>query len=425
MAVNPAPAAHNYPLILTILLLCSMFFSASETAFLSLSNLRIRYLREKKVRAAARVEWLLAHRESLITSILIGNNIVNISASAIVTTLIFETFGAGGVGLATVLTTVIILIFGEILPKTTALTRPEFFAMGFSMPLLAFFYLTAPAVFLLNSFTRLLRRLSGSKPAGRKSAVSEDDIRTLIDAGTESGTLEDTGGALMHKILKYTDLNARDIMTPRTDMIAIPLTATAREILEISHNSSLSRFPVYQDNVDEILGVLYIKDFLFADIANPSFSVRSLMRPPLFVFESQKISAIQKQLREGNRNLAVVLDEYGGTAGIVTTEDLVIELFGGIRDEFDTPEADRVKTVSGPVILSGAERIGDVNERFNLTLASKYHETIAGLFMELTGSIPEAGETVLIQGVEFTVTAIKARRIETLQMDDHRGHGHA
>ena len=419
MDPSQPPSYSFYLAIIVILLLLSMFFSASEIAFMSSSRLHIRYLREKKNRAASRVGRILSRKDVFLNAILIGNNIVNIASSALITAISVRIFGDSGIALATAAATVILLIFGEILPKSIALQRPESLALRFSLPLSLFIIAMSPVITVFTLITGALARAAGVKTPRHDSSVSEDDIRTLIETGEEEGLIEAEKRAMMHRILKYTDLTARDIMTPRTDIVAIGIDATRTEILELSRSSRFSRFPVCGENIDDIKGILYIKDFLFApEEATPDepFSVAKLLRPATFVFESRKISELQATLRSTNQNVAVIIDEYGGTTGLVTTEDFVEEIFGDLRDEYDRGEnpdeirreIDKAGTESW--IVPGNERLDSLSERFNCRFESRFYDTAGGLVMELLGDIPQQGSAVTAQGFTFTVLSVEGNK---------------
>lgn len=414
MVTSEPPPDGIYLIVLLILLLCSMFFSASETAFISASKLRIRYLKEKKNKAASRVERILQKKEFFLNTILIGNNIVNIAASALITALAIKFFGKAGVGIATASATVIILIFGEILPKSFSMTRPEKIALRFSFPVQCLVFIASPVVLVFSLITRSIARILGVRKKTVKSTVTEEDIKTLIEVGEEEGLIAQNERVMMHKILKYTDLTARDIMIPRTDIVAIGIDTSRKEILSLSHSSRFSRFPVYGDDIDDIRGILYIKDFLFAPETDPdSFSVQSLLRPALFIFETQKMSGIQSKLRAENQNIAVIIDEYGGTAGIVTAENLIEMIFGGIRDEYDKSETSEL----GISRADGALRLDELNERLGIQLSSEYFDTIGGFIMERAGDVPETGMATTEQGYVFTVTAVTGNRIDEISIE--------
>jgi putative hemolysin len=424
MESSHPPPATIYLVILIGLLLCSMFFSAAETAFISSSRLHIRYLKEKKHKAAARVEKLLVKKTLFLNTILVGNNIVNITTSSIVTALAVSAFGDAGVGIATAIATVIILVFGEILPKSVALMQPERIALRMSLPVTILVALGAPFVFIFTLITSFFAFILGDRKKIANSTVTEEDIKALIEVGEQEGVIESRERDMMHNILHYSDLNTRDIMTPRTNIVSVKIHATKSEILEISHMSRYSRFPVYGDDIDDIRGILYIKDFLFAgNIDDESFSVNDILRPALFIFETQKISAAQKKLRAENQNIAIVIDEYGGVSGLITTEDLVEEIFGGIRDEYDKPtEKDALFTdadiaIAWPITVTGSERLDNINERLSIHIDSNFYDSIGGFIMERLGDIPVSGSYVIEQGYSFTVIEISGNRIDTVKVN--------
>jgi len=414
MEPSHPPPESIYLLLLAFLLLCSMFFSASETAFLSSSRLHIRYLMEKGNKAASRVEKLLRKKTLFLNSILIGNNIVNITTSSLVTAMAISAFGDAGIGIATAAATIIILVFGEILPKSIALIQPERIATKASLPLSIFIVIASPLIFTFTVITGILTMFSGKRKRTDTESVTEEDIKTLIEVGEEEGILETRERDMMHKILKYTNLNTRDIMTPRTDIVSIEINATRAEILEVSRNSRFSRFPVCGEDIDDIRGILYIKDILITpNTDDGAFTAKDLLRPALFIFENQKISMVQKKLREENQNIAIVIDEYGGVAGLVTAEDLAEEIFGGLHDEYDKPEA---TTQGDSLTVEGSMRLDEINERLSIRLTSEFYDTIGGFIMERYGDIPIPGTSIADQGYSFTVTAVAGNRVETVKI---------
>lgn len=422
MESSEPPSASFYLILLLILLVLSMCFSAAETAFLSASRLRMRYLKEKNSKSAARVERLLSRKDLFLNAILIGNNVVNIATSSLITSLALHAFGDAGVGVATALATIMILVFGEILPKSVALQRPESIALKFSLPLSIFIVLISPVVLAFSVVTRFLSGLFARKVGSGEAvaAVTEEDIKTLIEVGEEDGAIEPKERDMMHNILKFADLTARDIMTPRTAIAAIGIDASRDETFGVASESGFSRLPVYGDDIDDIRGILYIKDFLFSDGGREQdFSVKAMLRPALFVFENQKISALQERLRNARQNLAIVVDEYGGTAGIVTIEDLVEKIFGDIRDESDRPEeADAIGTIEdAPAIIAGTERLDELGDRLGIRLESEFYDTIAGYIMERSGEIPPEGFSVDEQGFRFTVVSLSGNRVESVRVE--------
>ncbi len=409
-----------YFLALAVLLGLSMFFSAAETAFLSASRLHLRYLSEKRHRAARRVEGILSRRDLFLNAILVGNNVVNIAASALITSVSLSLFGDAGVGLATAFATVIILLFGEILPKSVALHWPERLALRISIPVRLAVAASLPVTLPLALLARGISRLGGSGKAAAETGVTEDDLRALIEVGEEEGVIESGKRGMLHRILGYADLCARDVMTPRTNIVAIPEDATLEEILALHARERYSRYPVYGESIDEITGILRIRDLILGlpeppESLNGSFQVRDWAVKCVFAFESQPLGAVQSLLRSENRNLAVVIDEYGGTAGIVTTEDLAEEVFGGLRDEFDDDE--KAASAAGETLVEGTERLTALSERLGIALESECFETIGGLLMERLADIPAVGMSVIEGNWMFTVAEREGNRVVSVRID--------
>lgn len=420
MESSEPPPGYLYLAVFILLLAASAFFSASESSFLAASRLHIRYLKEKGDRRARRVGRLLGHKTFFLNSILVGNNIVNIALSSLATSLAIALVGTAGVGAATVATTVAILIFGEVLPKAIALSRPESIALKFSRPLSVYVLFAAPVVAAFSAFSTLVGFLTGPRKTHGPISVTEEDLRALIEVGEEDGVLEAGGGHLMKRILDYTDLSARDIMTPRMDIVAVPLSTPRKEILELSRSSNFSRFPVYGEDIDDIRGIVNIKDIFLMD--GPDRAA-DLMRPALFVFETRKIPALQELLHGNNQNCAIVIDEFGGTAGLVTTENIFEEIFGNIRDEYDKGESARtVPTVAEYAIgtafsVPGTERLDSINARLGTSLSSEYFDTIAGYLMERAGEIPAVGFSVSEPPCRFTVESRSGNRIDAVRVE--------
>lgn len=392
-----------------------MFFSASETAFMSASKLHIRYLAEKKLKAAQRVHWILQKKTLFLNAILVGNNVVNIATSALVTALALEFFGKSALTIATFATTVGLLIFGEILPKSTALHFPERLSLKFSLPVALFMLISWPLVFFFSLLTRFIGFIAGTHKAPDGSGVTEEDIKTLIEVGEEEGVLESSERQMLHKVLAYTDLTARDIMTPRTSITALPYHSTLTDIIEVSRLSSFSRFPVFRKDIDDILGIFHIKDILIADSASRDFSLADCLRPAIYAFESQKVSVVWGKLNAAGQNMAVILDEYGGTSGIVTIEDILEEVFGSLRDEFDQAEHLRFETGAATRTFRGEARLSEIGEELGITLFSEYYETLAGYIMEKHGDMPVIGTIVVDQGFTFRVVAMSGNKIEEIE----------
>ena len=354
-----------------ICIILSMIFSAAESAFLSINKLRVRSLRNKKDKRATRVWNLLSNKERLINTLLVGNNIVNVIISSIIAYLALQWFGNAGIGIATFAATMLLLIFGaKVNTKEKSLT------------------------------------------------FTEEEIKTFIEVSGEQGIIDKNKKNMMRRVFKFSDLAAKDIMTPRKNIRAIHADASYKEVIEFSERHLISRFPVYRNSIDDIIGILYMKDLLFYNMDDSGFSVRNIMRPPLFILGTKKMSGIQQMLEENHQSMAVVIDEYSGTDGILTTEDIAREIFGPIADEYK-PYARRVEVViknenSGKI--EGQSRLVDLNEHLGIHLQSDYCETIGGYMAEKLGRIPEEGDCISAEGYNFSVLKMDDKRVAKIRL---------
>lgn len=404
-------------LLVVALIVLSMIFSSSESAFLSINKLRIRFLRSKKNKGAIRVGKLLDQREGLLNTILVGNNIVNIAITALLTSLALKLFGSSGVGIATIVSTVVLLIFGEITPKTIGSRHPEPVAFLFSGLIAFCMKLFSPLVFIFSGISRGVAKLLGIKTAQKSVSFTEDEIKNFIDVGEEEGVLEQNEKKMMHRVFRFTDLAAKDIMVPRTRIVAIDLTASYQSIIELAQRSRLSRFPVYRQNIDDIVGILYVKDMMFYQGKGENFFVQDIMRPPLYIVGSKKMSSVQQMLRENHQSLAVVIDEYSGTDGILTTEDISREIFGTVGDEFYKARLPQtVELAEGQALVDGAIRLTEVSDTYGCSFHSDFYETLAGYLSEKLDKIPETGDVYQEQGLIFTVKEADATHIRMVHI---------
>ncbi len=419
---DPLPASVNITALLiaaVVLVLLSMVFSAAESAFLSASTLRIRFLRRRKDKRAMRVGSLLDRREQLINTVIVANNLVNITLTAILTSIAVELFGSSGVGIATALATVILLIFGEIAPKTIAASHPEKISFFFSGFISAIFYILRPLTSILTKTAALVARLFGVKPSEAKRTFSEDDIKTIMEVGEEEGVLETDEKTMMHRVFKFTDLDAEDIMQPRMYMICVPLNARYREVIELSQKTHKSRFPVYGEDIDDIVGILYMKDVLSFTLEEntDAFSVKDLMKQPLFIPSSKSMSAIQDSFAESNNSICIVLDEYGGTAGLITVEDISQRIFGTFGNNAERVRNSALEAIeSGEISVSGQCRLIELEESYGLTFEGIDSETVGGFLAEKLDCIPEPGQSVVWQDWQFTVEAATATMVQKVSL---------
>lgn len=411
-AEPPQESLWGLLILCAVLILLSIIFSASETAFLSINKLRLRFLRNKKDKRAVRAGKLLDKKSHLLNTLLIGNNIVNISLSAVVTSIALTLFGKSGIGIATVTVTIILLIFGEITPKTIGSHHPEAIAFLFSRIIRFFSIILKPLVLFFTGLSSLILAILHIKTPDKSVSFTEEEIKHLIEIGEEEGILDSSEKKMMHRVFKFTDLSAKEIMIPRPQITAIPMNTTFTGVLELSQKTRLSKFPVYKTSIDDIQGVLHVKDMMkFAQNRN-AFSVKDCMRQPLFVLETRKMSSIQQILRENNQTIAIVLDEYSGTAGLLTIEDIAQEIFGTMYDEYDSSALPEIQKKSETeFLLSGNARLIDILEKTGIHLESKYYETIAGYINEKLDNLPDIGTVLKEEHTSLTVLDMTDRRV--------------
>lgn len=402
--------------ISVVLVFLSMIFSAAESAFLSINKLRVRLLRNKKNRRATRVWHLLNNKDRLINTLLVGNNIVNIALSSIFTYIAIELFGNAGVGLATFVVTLVLLIFGEISPKTIATHNPEpiaFFFSGFISCLEVILY---PLVYIFTKVTGLFLKVANVDVKKETVTFTEEEIKIFLEVGKEQGILEKNESSMMHKVFRFSDLSAKAIMIPRKHIIAIREDFSYSKVIEYSQRYRLSRFPIYRSSLDDITGILYVKDMLPYKMCPEKFEIKKVMRPPLFILESKNMSGIQQMLRENRQSMAVVIDEYSGTKGVLTVEDLVKEIFGTIeyKPYSRISEIKAKNTTSSEV--DGLFRIIDINQQLELNIVSENCETIGGYICEKLGEIPSEGQSIVIGNYKFIVTKMDDKRVGKIRV---------
>ena len=402
----------------------SSLFSASESAFLGLNKLRVHFLREKGDKRATRAGKLLEQKEELLNMLLVGNEIVNVALSVILTSIFLKLFGPAGLGIATAIATVLLLIFGEITPKSVTTTHPESCAFALSGFVRFFFIILRPLVIFFTFLSRLILKIFGIDTKKKRVSFTEDEIKTLIDVGGEEGVLEAGEKNMMSRVFKFTDLNATDIMIPRLKIVGINPDMTYRDVVRLSQQTRISKFPVYEnDDIDNIIGVLYVKDMLFFTEVREEFSVRKAMRPPLFIPGTTKMSSIQEMLHENRQSFAIVIDEYSGTDGILTIEDIEQEIFGTVADDIyhesdgeDEKEHSEFEEFISQSI-DGSTRLIDLNDLFHIKLESKLNETIAGYICEKLERIPIPGESIKESNFVFTVEKLEGHRIAKVHVE--------
>lgn len=404
-------------IILIILLIMSAFFSSSETALMALSRLRVRNMVNEELKGAKTLDRLLNNPTRLLPTILVGNNLVNIGASAIATSLAISKFGSTGVGIATGLMTLMVLVFGEVTPKSLAANNAEKIALKVARPLDLLSKIFLPVTIILMGITRIFVRLFGGDPDEDKPFVTEEDLRTMVEVGHEEGVLQSEERTIIDNVFEFRESQVKDVMTTRTDMVAVEEDISYQELIGIFKEEQYSRLPVYEGTSDNIIGVIYVKDLVFKEIAEEDFDVKDYMREPFFTYEFQRISRLFEQLRHKRIALAIVLDEYGGTAGIATLEDLVEQIVGDLEDEYDTVDKQITVINAHEFITEGTVKIDDLNEQLHLNIYDEEYDTIGGYVFGAFGRIPEVGESIVSENKKFTVQALDKHRIERIKVD--------
>jgi len=401
---------------LLILLSLSAFFSASETALMSLSKIRLRHMVEEKVKGADIISRLVEESSKLLGSILVGNNIVNIGASALATSLAISLWGNAGVGIATGVMTLLVLVFGEITPKSLAVQNTEKTALKVAKIIYIITIILSPIVTVLMTVTNLIIKLFGGNPEKQASFITEEELKTMVDVSHEEGVLEGDEKKMIYNVFEFGDSQAKDVMTPRTDMIAVEINSTYDEIIDLFKREQFSRMPVYEDNTDNIIGILYIKDLFFFEGNKEKFDLKQLIRPPFFTYEFKVTSELFAEMRAKRTPMAIVLDEYGGTAGIVTMEDLVEEIVGDIEDEYDENDEEIQVIKEDEYVVDGSTRIDFLNEMIGTNIESEDFDSIGGFVIGILGRLPEPGENVEYDHIKFIVEDIDKNRIEKLRV---------
>ena len=393
-------------------IIMSAYFSATETAFSSLNRIRIKNMAEKGNKRAGLVLKLSENYDGLLSTILIGNNIVNIASASLATVIFVKLLGdEAGASISTVVTTIVVLIFGEVSPKSIAKESPEQFAM-FSAPILnAFMVLLTPANYLFKQWKKLLSvliRTSGD------SGITEEELLAIVEEAKQDGGIDEQEGSLIKSAIEFTELEAMDIATPRVDVTGIPVDADKEEIAAVFGETGYSRLPVYKDKIDDIIGIIYQKDF-YNQVYRGVCSVEAIVRPALYVAKSKKINVLLKELQKNKMHIAVVIDEFGGTMGIVTLEDILEELVGEIWDEHDVVVQEIEKISDQEYLVLGNTSVEKLFEE--LGGEEEFESfTVSGWVMELAERIPEEGDVLYYENMTITVMKMKDRRVEQVRI---------
>lgn len=403
-------------LIAIIILLClSAFFSSSETALTTVNQIRMRTLADNGDKRAARVLHVTGNPGKMLSAILIGNNIVNLSASSISTSLAIHLFGNTGAGIATGILTFLILIFGEVTPKTMATIKADSMSLTVAAPIGFLMKILTPVIFIINKLSLGLMFLLHVNIKDAQKKMTEEELRTIVDVSQENGVIEHEERDMIHNLFDFGDAEAKEIMVPRIDMTFVQADATYQEVLDVFRQDMFTRLPVYEDSTDNVIGIINMKDFLLQN-DTPEFSVRNLLREPYFTYEHKNTADLFLEMRKSSISLAIVLDEYGVTAGLITLEDLLEEIVGEIRDEYDADEEDDITRISDrEFYVLGSANLNDVSEALSLHFTSDDYDTIGGYCLGLLDHLPEKNEIILTDNnILLRIDRMEKNRIERI-----------
>ena len=401
--------------VLLFMIALSSFFSSSETALTSVNQIRLRQSASDGDKKSMTVLKLLENPQDLISSILVGNNIVNIGSSAVATVFFTQLLGASGPLVATIVMTVLVLIFGEVLPKTIAQEQSEMVSRAVAKRIARIAFVFKPIVFLLSALTSFLKNLLF--PQGSQSpTITEEEFKTLVEVGEEEGVLQSEERTYIDNVLDFSSATASDMMKPRTSVVALDVESTDEEILDLLRENRYSRVPVYEDSIDNIIGILYMKDVVRLLAQGEKIHLKEILRDPYFIGESAVADRIFRDMKSRNLSIAVVVDEYAGTSGIITMEDILEELVGNIDDEYDLDSRDVILLDKGVYLIDPELRIDEVNDHFHLNLTSERADSIGGFVIERLDRIPKQGDVVRYGDLVFTVNEMQGLKLTKLKI---------
>ena len=403
-------------IILLILLGLSAFFSSAETALTTVNKIRIRSLAEDGNKRAKTVLKITDDSGKMLSAILIGNNIVNLSAASLTTSLAYS-FGGSMVAIASGILTVLILLFGEITPKTMATIHAEKMALIYAPIISIFMKVMTPVIFIINGLSIGVLFLLRVDPNANNDLMTETELRTIVDVSHEDGVIESDEREMIYNVFDLGDAKAKDVMVPRVHVTFADVNSTYEELLDIFREDKFTRLPIFEDTTDNVVGTINMKDLLLYDNTK-EFHIRDILREAYFTYEYKSISELLVEMRQASFNIAIVLDEYGETAGLITLEDILEEIVGEIHDEYDENEEDFVQEVSErEYIIEGSMNLDDLNDRLDLDLNSEEYDSLGGFIIERLDRLPEAGDSIVTEeGIRMVVEKLDKNRIEKVHV---------
>lgn len=401
--------------ILFVLVILSGFFSSAETALTTVNRVRMRSLEEEGSKRAARVNKILENYSKMLSAILIGNNIVNLSAASLATTLAARVNLA--VGIATGILTLVVLVFGEIVPKTWAMFSSEKLSLTYSGIIYGLMQLMTPVIFVLDKLSGVILRLLGIDPNKKTTTMTEAELRTYVEVSHEDGIIESEEREMIYNVFDFSDALAKDIMVPRINMVSVSVSDSYEQVLQVFRESMYTRLPVYQDDQDNIIGLINIKDFILTE-DQEHFQVADILRDAHYTYEFKKVADLLIEVREKTTSVTFVLNEYGATVGMITLEDLLEEIVGEIRDEYDADEEELIQEKGERTwLVEGSMKLDDINDELGTDLDSEDYDSISGIIIESLNRLPEDEEEVILEnGIHLKVQGIDQNRIKKVLM---------
>ena len=401
-------------IIIIVLIFLSGFFSSAETAFSTLNRVRMRNLEEEGSKKAARVNKILESYSKMLSAILIGNNIVNLTASSLTTAFVIGVCGNAYIGLGTGILTIVVLLGGEIIPKTWANLNSEKLALAYSSVLYALMKVMTPVIFIVDLLSKGILKLLHVDPNKKMDTITESELKTYVDVSHEDGQIESDEREMIYNIFEFSDTCVKDIMIPRTNMVTVNADESVNDLIKVFHESMYTRIPVYQEDKDSMIGFVNIKDLFIARISGQkNITLKSLLREAYYTYEYKKNADLLLEMREKSMNVAFVLNEYGSTVGMVTLEDLLEELVGEIRDEYDEDEKELIQKIDDrSYLIEGSMNLSDINDSIGTSLNSDDYDSIGGIIIGQLDRLPEDNESVVLaDGTTLQVKGIDQNRI--------------
>jgi len=412
-----APSDIIQIIILLILMLLSAFFSSSETALTTVNKVRIKTMMDEGNKKAKTVFELIDDPSAMLSAVLIGNNLVNIGMTAYATVLATRFFGNAGAGIATGILTVLVIVFGEIVPKNSAAVESEKWALTCGSLIYFWMKLITPVSFIVNGISKIILSIMGIDMDKKQDTFTETEIRTIVDESHEEGEIESEERKMINNVFDLDDHLAKDIMIPRVDMVFLPIDASYAETIETYKECLFTRIPVYGENRDNVVGMINMKDLLlYEDVEH--FDIRHILREVYFIHDHKKTSELIHEMRKNSIGIAIVLDEYGSTAGLITMEDLLEEIVGEIRDEYDQEEEELIKEIGErEFVVEGSSKLEDLQDQIELDIYSEEYDSIGGIFLEMLDRFPEEGETVITEsGIRLVAESVENNRIDKVHI---------